>query len=319
MSKARSANVLVLDNHAEVYGQHLTGKFPGIGIQLARSLKDVPADLSHIDVLIAFGIAIDDALMQRLSGLKWVQSLATGVDHFLKCPHMRPQAALTSARGIHGPGMRESVAFLMLALSRDAPRLVANKAAKRWDRGQPWTPLNGQTAVVAGIGVGGIAIGRLLKAFGMHVIGLSRTPRDIEGFDEIIATDRIVEAARRADWLIGILPGDEANSGLISRAVFAAMRPTARFINVGRGSTVDEGALIDALQSGRLAGAGLDVFATSPLPLDSPLWSLPNVVISPQTGGFTSDYETMVMPIIDENMMLFLAGTPGGMRNLIAR
>lgn len=313
-----TANVLVLDNFAEAYARHLSERFPSLRLQCARNLGELPSDLSAIDVLIAFGIAIDDDLMRRLTGLKWVQSLATGVDHFTKCPLLRTETLLTSARGIHGPSMRETVAFLLLALTRDAPRLVANKAAKRWDRGQPWTPLNGRRAAVVGIGVGGIAIGQLLKAFGMHVTGLSRSPRTIEGFDRVVHTDRLVEVAADVDVLIGILPGEAANADLIGARVFAAMKPTAVFINVGRGSTVDEDALIEALRSKRIAGAGLDVYRTSPLPPSSPLWELPNVFMCPQTGGFTSDYEAMAMPIIEENMGLFLAGRTASMRNLVA-
>ncbi|MGE3712707.1 MAG: NAD(P)-dependent oxidoreductase, partial [Hyphomicrobiaceae bacterium] len=252
-----------------------------------------------------------------LTSLKWAQSLATGVDHFVKCPYFSSGTLLTSARGIHGPSMRETAAFLMLSLSRDALRLGANKAAKRWDRWTPWTTLNGKTATVVGIGVGGIAIGNLLKAFGMHVIGLTRSPRQLEAFDEVAHTDRLMEIAKRTDWLIDILPGDAANDRLIGRDVFNAMRPGSYFINVGRGSTIDESALIDALKSGKLAGAGLDVFAVSPLPEDNPLWSMPNVFICPQTGGFTSDYEDMVWPIVEGNMALFLAGREREMRNLI--
>ena len=174
-----------------------------------------------------------------------------------------------------------------------------------------------RSAVIVGIGVGGIAIGQLLSAFGMRVIGVSRSPRRIDGFDRIVHTDQLAAIAAEADFLIGILPGDAANANLIGRQVFAAMKPTSYFINVGRGSTVDERALIEALQSRRLAGAGLDVFATSPLPQSSPLWTLDNVIICPQIGGFTSDYEGMVMPIIEANMALYLAGRGREMRNLI--
>ena len=313
-----TAEILVLDNFAEVYERRLVVAFPQVRLHTAHRLAELAADLSGIDVLIAFGIAIDDDLMRRLSALKWVQSLATGVDHFTKCPYLRKDTFLTSARGIHGPGMRETVAFLMLALTRQAPRLVADKAARRWDRGQPWTPLNGRTAVIVGIGVGGIAIGQLLAAFGMRVIGVSRSPREIAGFDRIVHTDRLCEIAAEADFLIGILPGEAANADLIGESVFAAMRSSAYFINVGRGSTVDEDALIEALRSGRIAGAGLDVFATSPLPANSPLWDIDNAVICPQIGGFTSDYEHLALPIIEANMTLFLAGRGAEMRNLIA-
>jgi phosphoglycerate dehydrogenase-like enzyme len=309
-----TTRILVLERFADAYERRIRERFSNVDVIAAQTLRDLPADLSDIDVLIAFGIAIDDDLIRRMTGLKWVQSLATGVDHFTKCPYFRTE---TLARGIHGPPMRETVAFLMLALSRGAARLTENKAAKRWDRGQPWTPLDARTAVIVGVGVSGIAIAKLLKAFGMRAIGVTRTPRAIEGFDEVVETARLVEAVGRADWLIGVLPGDARNADLIDGKVFAAMPRGACFINVGRGSTVDEDALIEALRSGHLGGAGLDVVRQSPLANTSLLWELPNVVLSPQIGGYTSDYERMVMPIVEQNLELFLSGRGDEMLNLV--
>jgi D-2-hydroxyacid dehydrogenase (NADP+) len=269
-------------------------------------------------VLVAFGIAIDDTLIARATKLKWIASLATGVDHFLRCPSLKRDTILTSGRGIHGPAMRETVASLMLALSRDTPRLVRNKADHRWDRGARWPLLAGKTAVVVGIGVSGIAIGQLLKAFSMKVVGVSRTPRPIDGFDAMMPTERLAQAAAEADYLINVLPASDDNREIFSRAVFAGMKPSAFFINVGRGETVDEAALIDSLRSKRIAGAGLDVFQKSPLAPDSPFWDLPNVVVSPQIGGYFDGYEAHVMPLLVENMRLFLAGRYAEMQNVVA-
>ena len=310
--------ILVLDKFADVYARELTSRFSAIDVHKAATAADVPVDLAAVDVLIAFGIAINDRLIADAKNLKWIASLATGVDHFLRCPHLRRETILTSARGIHGPAMRETAAWLMLAVSRDAARLVHAKDAHRWERGDPWPLLAGKTAVVVGIGVSGIAIGELLKALGMRVIGLSRTPRAIAGFDAIRPTDRLAEVAAEADYLINVLPASDANRGIFSRAVFAAMKPSAVFINVGRGETVDEAALIDALRDKRIAGAGLDVFQNSPLRPDSPFWDLPNVVISPQQGGYFVGYEEHVMPLLVENMRRFLAGRFGEMENVVA-
>jgi phosphoglycerate dehydrogenase-like enzyme len=132
-------------------------------------------------------------------------------------------------------------------------------------------------------------------------------------------TDRLIEAAARADYLINVLPGSPENIGLFTGDVFAAMKPTARFVNVGRGETVDQDALIDALRTGRIAGAALDVFSTRPLPPESPLWDMPNVVITPHIGGYVAEYEDYVMPIVIDNMRHFLAGRRGEMRNIVTR
>ena len=313
-----TTNILVLEKYADVYERALATEFSGIVVHKAATMADIAVDLATIDVLFAFGIAIDDGLIARAKNLKWIASLATGVDHFLRCPSLKRETILTSARGIHGPAMRETAASLMLALARDAARLVHNKDAHRWDRGDRWPLLAGKTAAIVGIGVSGIAIGELLKAFGMRVIGLSRTPRQIAGFDAIVETSRLAEIAAQADYLINVLPGSEDNRGIFSRAIFAAMKPSAYFINVGRGETVDEAALIEFLRSKRIAGAGLDVFQNAPLRPDSPFWDMPNVFMAPQIGGYFAGYEEHVMPLLMENMRLFLAGRVGEMQNVIA-
>jgi phosphoglycerate dehydrogenase-like enzyme len=309
--------VLILEKFADVYARELAARFTEIEIHQAATAADIPVDLAGIDVLFAFGIAINDRLIAETKSLKWIASLATGVDHFLRCPYLRRETILTSARGIHGPSMRESAVWLMLAVSRDAARLVHAKDAHRWERGERWPLLAGKTAVVVGIGVSGIAIGELLKAFGMRVVGLSRTPREIAGFDAMRPTDRLAQAAAEADYLINVLPASEENREIFGRTVFAAMKPSAVFINVGRGETVDEAALIECLEERRIAGAGLDVFQNSPLTGDSPFWDLPNVVISPQQGGYFVGYEEHVMPLLTENMRRFLAGRFGEMENVV--
>ncbi len=313
-----TTNILVVEKFAEVYARALKARFPDLAIHKATTMVDIAVDLATVDVLFAFGIAIDDGLIARATNLKWIASLATGVDHFLRCPSLRHATILTSARGIHGPAMRETVATLMLALSRDVGRLVHNKAARRWERGERWPLLAGKTAVIVGIGVSGIAIGELLKAFGMRVVGVTRTPRPVAGFDAMMPTAELAQAAAQADYLINVLPGSADNRGIFSHAVFAALKPGARFINVGRGETVDEAALIEGLRSRRIAGAGLDVFQDSPLKPDSPFWDLPNVVISPQIGGYFIGYEEQVMPLLMENMGLFLGGRVGEMQNVVA-
>jgi len=311
-------HVLIVDAHADIYGKVLRAEFPAIKITEAQTLAELTGDLSDVDVLLAFGVGMTDDFIRRLRALKWIQSLATGVDHFLRCPSLPSHVLVTSTRGIHAAPMRETVVYLMMAVGREAPRLVEAKTAHHWDR-QFWSLLSGKTAVVAGIGVVGAAIGQLLKAFGMRVIGLSRTPRAIEGFDEMVPTDRLREVAGKADYLINVLPGSKENLKLFDAGVFAAMKPSAYFINVGRGQTVDEEALIACLRAGGIAGAGLDVFQTEPLPPTSPFWDLPNVFITPHLGGYIVEYEELVMPIIIDNMQQFLAGRVQGMRNIVER
>jgi D-2-hydroxyacid dehydrogenase (NADP+) len=313
-----SLDVLIVDIHADQYADELRRDFPDLRLHTYPNRTALPSDLSGIDVLVAFGTSIDDDVLRRLTNLKWVQSLATGVDHFLRSPHLAPGALITSGRGIHGWMMREMTIHLMLCLTHNTPRQAADQRDHVWER-RLWSLLYEKTAVVVGIGVAGSAIGEALNALGMKVIGVSRTPREIAGFRAILPSDRLVEAAAQADFLINVLPASPQNIGLFDAALFTAMKPTAYFVNVGRGETVVEEALLAALREQRIAGAGLDVFRQEPLPPESPFWDLPNVVITPHIGGYVPEYEHYVMPILIDNMRQFVAGRTGEMRNVVPR
>jgi len=308
--------VLIVDVHAEIYRDALREKFPALQFQLFHNKSEVTGDLSGIDVMMMFGIEVADFMLAGAPRLQWIQSLATGVDHFLRCPSLKPNVLITSGRGIHGPPMREQVVYMMMAVSRDAVRAVGDQKAHFWER-RLWSTLHGKTAAIAGTGVVGGAIAELLKALGMHVIGVTRTPRPAAGFDEMIATDHLVEAARRADYLINMLPASADNIEIFNTAVFTAMKPTAYYISAGRGQTVDEAALLAVLRERRIAGAALEVFQKEPLPADSPFWDLPNVFITPHIGGYVIEYEDFIMPLIVDNMRLFLADSQSEMRNIV--
>jgi len=310
--------VLIVDIHAEMYRDRLQAEFPALQFKLFHNAAEVTGDLSDIDAMIMFGIEIRDHMLQQAPRLQWIQSLATGVDHFLRCPSLKPDVLITSGRGIHGVPMREQVVYMMMAISRDATRQVEDYQHRIWAR-RLWRTLHGKTAVIVGTGIVGAAIGELLKALGMHVVGVSRTPRQAAGFDEMLSADRLLAAAAKADYLINVLPAAPDNVALFDAAVFAAMKPTAYYISAGRGQTVDEPALIAALREARIAGAALEVFQTEPLPPDSPFWSLPNVFITPHVGGYVVEYEEFIMPLVIDNMRAFLAGRLAEMQNIVGR
>jgi len=310
--------VLIVDVHAEMYRDALRAEFPGLQFALFRNAAAVSGDLSDIEVMIMFGIEIRDFMLQGAPRLKWIQSLATGVDHFLRCPSLTSDVLITSGRGIHGPPMREQVVYMMMGVSRDVVRLVGDQKAHFWER-RLWSTLHGKTAAIVGVGVVGIAIAEILKAFGMCTVGVSRTPRLVAGFDTMMPTARLADAAREADYLINVLPASDDNLEIFDAKIFAAMKPSAYYISAGRGQTVDEAALLAVLRERRIAGAALEVFHTEPLPPDSPFWDLPNVFITPHIGGYVVEYEEFVMPLVIENMRLFLGGRRNEMQNIVAR
>jgi phosphoglycerate dehydrogenase-like enzyme len=312
------SKVLIVDGHAEMYRDALRAAFPELQFALFHRAAEVTGDLSDIDAMIMFGIEIRDPMLSGAPKLKWIQSLATGIDHFLRCPSLRPDVLITSGRGIHGPPMREQVIYMMMGIGRDVVRQVGDQKAHFWER-RLWRTLHGKTAVIAGTGIVGSAIGEALKALGMHVIGVSRTPRQEAGFDEMMPTDRLTDAAARADYLINMLPASADNIGIFGASIFAAMKPSAYYISAGRGQTVDEAAMLRVLRERRIAGAALEVFQTEPLPPDSPFWDLPNVFITPHIGGYVVEYEDFIMPLVVDNMRLFLVGRQDEMQNIVAR
>ena len=313
-----ATKVLIVDIHAELYRDRLQREFSGLQFLLFHKAAEVSGDLSAIDVMIMFGIEIRDQMLRDAPRLKWIQSLATGLDHFLRCPSLRPDVLITSGRGIHGVPMRGHVLYLMLAITHDAKRQVEDHQQHVWER-RLWSTLYGKTAVIAGTGVVGGAIGEMLQTLGMRVIGVSRMPRFARGFDEIVPSERLREAASKADYLINVVPAAPENSALFGAALFDAMKPSAYYISAGRGQTVDETALITALRERRIAGAAFDVFAAEPLPPESPFWTLPNVFITPHVGGYVVEYEDFIMPLIVDNMRLFLAGRTDEMANIVRR
>ena len=180
----------------------------------------------------------------------------------------------------------------------------------------------GATRVVMllGHGAGAIAehVAKVCQAFGMTTLGISRTPRKLDGFDAIYPREKLLEAAAQADFLLALVPYTKENDKIVNAAVFDVMKPTAYLINIARGGVVDETALMKALREGKIAGAGLDVFEEAPLPSSSPLWDMDNVFITPFIGGRSDRYEESIMSIIKPNLRSFLGGRDDEMINRVA-
>lgn len=242
----------------------------------------------------------------RAPKLQWVHTFSAGTDGATFASLRERGVVLTNSAGASAPSIAQSVLLSLLALARDLPRLLRSQAAHRWDPFQ-WRDLHGARLGIVGLGSIGGEIARLAGAVGMHPIGLRRTPTGDEPC-EAWTVDRLPELLAWADAIAVAAPLNDATHQLFDATAFTAMRPGALFVNVGRGKIVDEDALIDALVSGHLGGAALDVFATEPLPSDSPLWSLPNVIVSPHASGITDRTHRRSLDVFVENFRRFAAG-----------
>ena len=253
--------------------------------------------------------------MRKAPRLKWLHTFNVGVDHAVYVEMLERGVRLTGSSGAAAQPIAQTAIMGLLVLARRFPRWLAAQRRHEWDplRGQDRMPrdLSEQTALVVGLGHIGAEIARLARALGLNVIGVRRGPRRSEDpVDELHPPQALPELLARADWLILACPLTPETRGLIDAAAIARLPRGAHVINIARGKIVDEPALIAALASGHLAGAYLDVFETEPLPADSPLWDMPNVLVTPHNATISAGNEARIRAIFLENLRRWGRGEP---------
>jgi phosphoglycerate dehydrogenase-like enzyme len=273
----------------------------------ARSVEELEARVGEADVLLVSGFWRNH-LAKPGGRLRFIQSISAGVDQYDRAVLQAAGVRLASAQGANANAVSEHAIALILALARKIPEARDNQARKHWrgmigDLSRREDELGGKTLLVVGIGRIGGRLARLAKAFGMNVVGLRRDPsRGAEGADEIHGMEALHAQLGRADYVALCCALTEETRGLMDARAFAAMRRGATLVNVARGRVCDEAALVAALQSGQIGQAALDVTADEPLPEASPLWTMPNVLVTPHTGGETRSYEDNVLDLMEENL-----------------
>jgi len=281
--------------------------------------------LEWADILYTGAVFPDPAQAPRL---RWVQLDTAGVDHVVRTPLWRSDVAITTLNGVAPPTMAEYALMMMLAFAHRLPLMLAHQAraewpspSERWRRFMP-RELRGATVGIVGFGSIGREVGRVARAFGLRVLALRRgtaarpasyhlpdlAALDNSDPDGLYGPAQLTEMLPRCDYVVVVTPYTSATHHLIDRIALDAMKPTAVLVNMARGGVVDEDALVRALREGRIAGAALDVFDEEPLPRDSPLWTMENVIVSPHVAGFTPGYHERVLDLFGENLRRYLAG-----------
>ncbi|RBY83357.1 NAD(P)-dependent oxidoreductase [Blastococcus sp. TF02A-26] len=267
------------------------------GVTAVTYAAAAPVPDEHLDAeaLVVWGspVASLAAVADRMPRLRWVQSLAAGPDAVLAAG-FPPGVVITSGAGLHSPTVTEHALALVLSLVRRLPAAARAQAEHRWDRElgglQPLHPegavttLLGARVLIWGFGAIASTLAPVLRSLGASVRGVARSAGQRAGC-VVVAEDRLDDELRRTDVLVMVLPSTPATRSALDADRLAALPAHAHVVNVGRGSTVDEAALVAALAAGRLAGAALDVTATEPLPADSPLWDAPNLLLTPHAAG----------------------------------
>lgn len=301
------------------------------------AFDDVPESLRQkADILYGWGKQLDQA--HRYPRLKWIQNHSAGVNYLLDYPVWRSAVIITSLNGVHAVSMAEHALTMMLAFRWRLRAMFNFQSRAEWpqDRWQWFAvpELRGSTLGLVGYGAIARELARQARALGMRVLALNRSGlrQPYRGYREpgtgdpdalipekIYPTAGLLDMLPQCDYVVALAPLTPVTRHLLGAAAFAAMKPTAYFLNLARGGLVDEAALIRALHDGQIAGAGLDVFETEPLPADSPLWQVEpdRLIISPHVSGFSPNYDERASDLLAENLRRYLAGEP--LLNLVER
>jgi phosphoglycerate dehydrogenase-like enzyme len=279
-----------------------------------------PADRAAADAAlpgadVVLGYAVRPHNFARARRLRWIQITSAGVGPALFPELAASDVVLTNGRGLYSDAMAEHALAVMLAFARRLHLSRDLQHERRWghvalrDEAPGFATLDGGTLGIVGFGSIGEALASRARAFGLRVIGLRRTPRTPpDPAHEQWAAGRLHELLARADWVVLAPPLTDETRGMIGAAEIAAMRRHAVLVNLGRGALVDEDALTAALAAGRIGGAGLDVFREEPLPAASPLWTMPNVIVTPHVSGLGPGLWERAMALFARNLSAFLEG-----------
>ena len=289
--------------------------FPGVRFESPPDRAAAEALLGEADVV--YGPLLRPENIRLAHRLRWVHVSAAGVGSVLFPELVASDVVLTNGRGLHAVSMAEHALGLMLAFARKLHLARDLQQRRHWGQVDLWTgeppfgQLAGGTLALVGLGAVGSAVAERAVALGLHVVAVRPHPAaDPAPAHEQWGLDRLHEALARADWVVLAAPHTAETRGLIGAAELARMKPTAVLVNLGRGALVDEAALVEALRAGRLAGAGLDVTRKEPLAADSPLWEMPNVVVTPHVSGLGPRYWERAVEQFAANLERFLAGRP---------
>jgi phosphoglycerate dehydrogenase-like enzyme len=272
-----------------------------------RAYDELQKRIGEADVVVVSGMWKND-LIAHAPKLKFIQSISSGMDQYSREQLGARNVRLASAAGVNARAVAEHAMALILAVARRLPEARDNQHKKMWrgmigDLAEREDELGGKTLLVVGMGRIGNHLARLAKAFDMKVIGIRRDPaQGANGADSIHAMGDLVTLVPQADFVALTCALTPETTGLMSQAAFAAMKPSSVFVNVARGKVADEAALIETMKTGRIWAAAIDVTADEPLSAASPLWSMPNVFITPHTAGETRRYEDNVLDILVENL-----------------
>ena len=291
----------------------LSNKFKTV---ICKDRAELESHLQETEILITLFDWPDAEMIRVASKLRWIQALTAGVDFFPLTAIQEKGILLTNGRGIHRIYITEYAIAAMINLARNFHQMFRNQIRIKWDRSVIQDEIHGKTVGILGLGSIGQEIARKASMLGMRVVGVKNDPIALEGVDHVYGPSQMGEVFKQSDYVINLLPETPETTGLIDKSFFDVMDKSACFINLGRGSTVNQTDLIDALQAKTIRAMVSDVYEKEPLPEDSPLWKLDNVILTPHIAGVSPKYLQRAMKIIEHNIQIYTSQT-GEMMNLV--
>jgi phosphoglycerate dehydrogenase-like enzyme len=298
------------------FGERLAQDFPSLQIVQRNTYDGIEEHLRDAEIL--FTISLRPGQFALARRLRWIHAPTAAVHQLLSAEIVNSDVTVTNAREVHGPVVAEHVMALIFALAKKIPQSAILQSKRIWGQNALWDEgprpqeIAGATLGLIGAGSIGRRVAEMASAVGMRVIAVREHVENgcPDGVEAVFALSDLDQVLRQADYVVLAAPLTPATQGLMNGARLAAMKSSAYLINVGRGLQVDEGALVEALRARRIAGAALDVFATEPLPADSPLWDLDNLLITPHSAGLTEKLWQRHYELFSGNLRRYLAGQP---------
>ncbi len=303
--------ILILNPLSDRQKTFITDVAPQATI-ISTDLKHAEEHIHDTEILAAWGFNNIQPIYAQAKNLRWIHALTAGVE-FLLFPETQSSSVLISnSKGIHGIPMAEHVLGLILSFTRRLPLLQQQQQQHLWQRPpiDELQEINGKTMAIVGLGAIGHEIAKKAKAMDMRVIAAKREMTQEPFVDRLYRPEQLLEMLAEADFVVVALPLTDATTGLFGREQFAAMKSTAYFINVSRGAVVQEEPLLECLQAGRIAGAGLDVFVEEPLPAANRFWDLPNVIITPHLSAISPVYLDRAVKLFADNLSRYIGDKP---------
>lgn len=310
-----SLTVLIHDADVGTYVPLMLKRFPNIRVLTAEDAGSLERHVAEADIILGSVGRFPAKLFEKARRLRWFQATGAGVESLLPARDRIGHVVFTNAKGLHGEIIADFVMTGIGMMHWSFPQFIREQLSQQWNP-RWFEPIADKTMGVVGLGSIGAAIGRRGKSAGMTVVGMKRdTTHPVDGIDRLLPPDGLDELLQTSDFVVLAVPHVPETTGLIGREQFERMRRGAFLINIARGSVVVERELIAALTEGTIAGAVLDVFEREPLPSDSPLWMMPNVLITPHISGSPTGYAPRVFEIFSDNLQRLIERKP--LRNVI--